>query len=249
MSSIFRKPQNYKEFKDLILRNCGFPVVELEIDEEQIDDAIFMAYKKYVDYHYDATERVYYSYRVTDLDIQNKFITLPENIIGVSNVWEISINSIANSIFGIRYQWALNDLFNMTASELSPFTNIMRHLSLVQELFATRPGLRFNRHSNKLQIDVDWNDSFKDRYIILEVYRPLDPAIYTDVWSDSWLTKYATALVKKQIGYHLMKFNMTLPGNVTYNGNEIYQMASDDILKLEEDLMTSSSLPPLDFIG
>jgi len=86
-----------------------------------------------------------------------------------------------------------------------------------------------------------------DDYIVVECYRIIDPDTYTDVYNDYYLKKYATALIKKQWGQNLLKFEgMQMPGGVTFNGRQIYDDAIADIEKLEEEMRLNWE-DPVDF--
>ena len=72
----------------------------------------------------------------------------------------------------------------------------------------------------------------------------------SDVWNDRFLKKYATAKIKYQWGSNLTKFNgMTLPGNIQFSGEQILNDARDEIRQLEDEMMSSYSLPVVDMIG
>ena len=121
----------------------------------------------------------------------------------------------------------------------------------MQELFVGKQPFRYNRHLDRLYIDMDW--SFRvtaGEYIIIKCYRTADPDTYGDVWADRWLRKYATQLIKRQWGTNLKKFSgMQLPGGVTFNGEQIYNEAEEEIKRLEEEMINTYSLPSYDMIG
>lgn len=239
-------PKTRKEFKDWCLREVGFPVIELEIDDQQVDDKIDYALSYYMDYHFSGIELVYLKHQITQEDLDNGYITMPELIQGINGIWDVG-TYMTNGMFGIRYQFALNDFFNLTSTSLIPYQNAMRHLELVSEFFSSRPGIQFNRNANRLYI-TGTNYFVVGQYFIIECYRALDPDVYSDIWKDKWLLKYTSALIKRQVGEHLMKMNITLLGNVTYNGEKMYEMADAEVNKLEDD-MTSNSWPVMDQIG
>ncbi len=244
------KPLNREQFKDLVLRKCGLPVIELEIDDEQIEDAIDEALKYYHDYHFDGSERAFYAHQLTPTDITNGYITLPADIHYVTKVMELGTNALTNNIFGARYQFALNDFFNITSMNLSYYSNTMRYISLISEMFSTLPALTYNRHVRRLYVHMNWaQNTTESKYLILECTRIIDPDVYPEVWNDRWLTNYATILVRRQIGIHLMKYTITLPGNVSYNGESIYNLAEQEKEKMEEQMITSFSTPPYDLWG
>jgi hypothetical protein len=241
---------NREQFKDHVLRKCGLPVIDLEIDDSQIDDAIDEALKYYHDYHFDGSERAYYNHKITAQDRTNGYITLPEDIHFVSKVMNLGNNSLTNNIFGARYQFALNDFFNITSGNMLYYDNTMRYISLISEMFSTSPGLSYNRHARILKLHMRWDENTKDdQYIAIECTRVLNPDVHTSIWNDRWLINYTTILVKKQIGWHLMKYNITLPGGVTYNGETIYNIAEQEKEKMETEMISAYSLPPWDVVG
>lgn len=244
-------PNSRTTFKDYCLRSLGYPVIEINVDDDQVDDRIDEALKYWWDYHFDGTEKMYYRHQVTSTDRTNKYITLPDNIIGAVNLFSIGDPSVrADDLFNIRYQIALNDLYTLTSVSLVPYYMTMQHLSVISELLVGRQPIRYNRHRNILYVDMDWNTINNGEYLLVEAYQVVDPDTYTDAWGDRWLLTYATALIKRQWGNNLKKFQgMQMPGGLTFNGQQIYDEAIDEIKKLEEEMIVSYSLPVTDMIG
>ena len=155
-----------------------------------------------------------------------------------------------SNIFNIRYQIALNDLYTLTNVSLVPYFMAFQHIQLIEEILVGRKPIRYNRHRNQLFIDMDWNIMPVGNYIIVEAYQIVDPDTYTDAWNDRWLLQYATALIKRQWGNNLKKFEgMQMPGGLTFNGQKIYDEAVEEITNLEKEMITSYSLPVSDMIG
>ncbi len=128
-------PTTKAEFKEYCLRKLGKPVIEINVDDDQVDDRIDEAIRYWYDYHFDGSDRVYYKHQVTDTDKANKYITLPENIIGAVRVFQIGDPSIrADDLFNIRYQIALNDLYTLTNVSLVPYYMVMEHYIMEQAL-------------------------------------------------------------------------------------------------------------------
>ena len=244
-------PASRTELKDYCLRRLGSPVVDINVDDEQVEDRIDDALKYYQDYHYDGTERIFLKHQVTAEDIANEYITIPEAVIGVVRVFDIGDAIQSSTLFNIRYQIHLNDLFDFTSTTYVPYVTAMRHVEMLEEIFVGKKPIRFQRHKNQLNIDMDWgNDVIAGDYVIVEAYRILDPDTYTDVYGDKWLLRYATALIKRQWGENLKKFEgMTLPGGVTFNGQKIWEEATEEINKIEEEMISSYSLPVADMMG
>ena len=179
------------------------------------------------------------------------FIPLPENIIGAVRVFPIGdSSSSSNNMFNIRYQIALNDMYTLLSNSLVPYYSAFQHLSLIQEILVGQNPIRYNRHTDRLYIDMDWAKTVVGDYILVEAYRVVDPLVYTDVWKDHWLLKYATAQIKMQWGNNLKKFSgVMLPGNISLNGQQIYDEADMEIQKLETEMINTYSLPVNDFVG
>ena len=172
-------PTSKAEFKEYCLRNLGKPVIEINVDDDQVDDRIDEALKYYWDYHFDGSERTYYKHAITEEDKTNKYFVLPDNIIGAVSIFTIGDPAVkADDLFNIRYQIALNDLYTLTSVSLVPYYMVMQHLGIIQELLVGKQPIRYQRHTNKLHVDMDWNNLKVGSYLIVEAYQVIDP----DVW-------------------------------------------------------------------
>lgn len=245
------KPASREELKEYCLRRLGKPVVDINVDDEQLEDRIDDALAYYRDYHYDGTEHVYLPVQVTAEMKTNKYISLEEDIISVIGVFALGDAYQTNNLFNVRYQFFLNDLFNITSSNITPYVMAMRHIETLQEVFSGKKPIRFNRHQDKVYVDMDWNQMVATgEYLILDCYKTVNPDTYTDVWSDKFLLKYTTQLFKRQWGENLKKFQgISLPGGLQFNGQQIYDEAVEEIRKLEENMINDNSLPVTDMIG
>lgn len=243
------RPTDRRSFKEYCLRKLGKPVVEINVDDDQVEDRIDEALSYYWDYHFDGTEKVYLKHQVTAEDKENGYIIIPENINGAVNVFPIGGSSLGEGEFSAKYQFMLNNLEDLGGTNMTHFHMAMTHATMIDQMLVGTQPIRYNRHTNKLYIDARWKDIREGSYIIVEAYEVIDPEIYSDVWKDRWLLDYATALIKMQWGVNITKFSgMTLPGNVQFNGEFIYNEAKEEIQKLEQDMIFSYSLPVNDFL-
>jgi len=243
-------PSSRSTFKEFCLRRLGKPVIEINVDDDQVEDRIDEALQFYWDYHFDGTERLFYKHVVTASDKTNGYITIPDNIIGVFNLFDVGDAVNTNNLFNIRYQLALNDLYTLTSQSMVPYYMAMQHIQLLEELLVGKQPLRYNRHSNQLHIDMDWDKFADGDYLIAEAYQVVDPDTYADVWKSNWLQKYTTALIKRQWGSNLIKFEgMQLPGGVTFNGMKIYDDANAEIERYEQEVITNYGGVVMDMIG
>jgi hypothetical protein len=245
------QPTTRKEFKEWCLRKLGKPVIEINVDQDQAEDRIDEALSYYWDYHFDGTEKTFLKHQITQTDIDNGYITVPENIIGAVNIFDLGSNITASTgMFNVQYQFVLNNLHDFINYNMVNFYMSMQHLQFMEEILVGKQPIRYNRHINRLYIDTDWDRLTVGDYIVAECYSIVDPATYADVWKDRWLQNYATAKIKFQWGSNLTKFvGMSLPGNVQFNGEQILADAREEIQRLEEDMISSYSLPVVDMIG
>jgi hypothetical protein len=233
------------DLKDYCLRSLGAPVIEVNLDEDQIQDRIDEAFLFYQQYHYDAVEKMYLSYLITPTDYMNRYIPMDPTIIGVERILPFSSRTTGINIFDIRYQILINDLYSLMSTDMIYYAQVKQQLELINQLLVGVKPIRFNRHMNKLQIDMDWvANGQPGQYVIIEGWRLLDPNTYTDVYNDMFLKKYTTALLKRQWGINLKKFSgMQLPGGVTINGDNIYAEAIDELKLLEIEARANWELP------
>jgi hypothetical protein len=126
----------------------------------------------------------------------------------------------------------------------------MTHIQFLEQMLVGRQPIRYNRYKNRLYIDMDWNIVTSGDYIVAEAYEVIDPDTYIKVWSDRWLQKFATCLIKQQWGNNLKKYSgMTMPGGIKFNGQQIYDEANQEREKMEQDMITGYSLPVTDLVG
>lgn len=243
-------PTTRAQFKEFCLRRLGKPVIEINVDEQQVDDRVDEALRYYRDYHYDGAYRDFLKHTVTADDKTNGYVTVTEDVIGVIRIFDVGDALQTNNLFNIRYQIHLNDLYNFTSVNYAPYIMTQQHIQQLEEMFVGKQPIRFNRHIDRIYVDMDWDTVTVGQILIFEVYRYTDPATYADVWADPWLMKYTTALIKKQWGSNLTKFQgLQMPGGVTFNGDQIYQDASQEIDKLEQEVTVNYGGIVMDMTG
>lgn len=239
-----------QEFKAYCLRRLGAPVIEINVDDDQLEERIDDALQYYWDYHFDGSEKQYYKHQVTQQDKDNRYITVPDNIIGAIRVFPIGMALSTNNLFNIRYQIALNDLYDLTATTMVPYYMAMQHIQFLEQLLVGEQPMRFNRRMGRLYVDTDWNRVKVGEFLVIEAYQIVDPDEFSKVWDDRWLKRYATALFKQQWGSHLIKFkNISMPGGMQFNGEKIYDDATAEIKMLEDQMLSNYAIPASDFIG
>jgi hypothetical protein len=262
--------------KQYCLRALGKPVIEINVEDDQVEDRIDEAIQYFAQYHYDGSERMYLKYQVTADDITRarenetlstvtdtadstvtaifkegkNYIPMPSNVMAVLQIFPFTDKAALN-LFDVRYQLRLNDLYDFSSTSIIHYDMTLRHLDLLDHILTGERPIRFNQHKNRLYIDMDWaNDVKAGDFMIIECYRKLDGSTFTDLFDDIFLKKYTIQLIKKQWGTNLSKFQgVAMLGGVQMNGEQIYSQAQEELNKLEEQIQLSYELPPNYMMG
>lgn len=231
------KPTTRATLQEYCLRALGSPVIEINVDDDQIEDRTDDALQFYQEFHSDAVIRTYLKHELTAADITNNYITVSDNVTAVLQMLQGGQSS-GSSLFDMGYHMRLNDVF-MTrgmATQIQSYEQSLQHLSLIESRLNSVEQLRFSRHMNRLHMDEGFGDLGAGAFIIIEAYSIIDPATYADVYNDLYLKKYLTALIKRQWGANMMKFEgFQLPGGITMNGRQMFDDAIEELKELEEE--------------
>ncbi len=244
-----------RTFKEYCLRRLGFPVIEINVDDDQIEDRIDDALQYWQDYHFDGLQKIYYVRRITSGDIQQKYLDMSQvqdssnnrlDIVGVTRIFPIYDSLATFNMFDLRYQLRLNELYDFTSASYVNYILTMQHLRSLELMFSGETPIRFQRHMQKLFIEWSWGTSQapEGMIVVSECYANIDPSVYNRVWNDRWMKEYTTALIKRTWGNNLKKFSgLQLPGGVTMNGDKIYEEAVGEIEKLETEMQSEYGAP------
>jgi len=244
------KPNSRQSLIDYSLRALGAPVIEINVDENQLEDRVDEALQFYQEYHSDSIVRNYRKHKVTATDVTNGYVEVPDSMIFVNSIFPIAASSSQAGMFSVEYQMHLNDLYNLRhPGVLIDYEMTKQYMALIDlKINGMSQRSTFSRHQNRVYIEGD--DLIEGIYIIVEGHEILDPDTFTDVYNDMLLKKYLTALIKRQWGVNLIKFEgMQLPGGVTLNGRQIYDDAIQDIEKIEETMQLTYEKPIDLFMG
>ena len=181
----------------------------------------------------------------------SNFLQIPASVIGVTKIYHFDgTNTMTNNMFSVKYQMFLNDIYYWGSTELLTYAMTKTYLEDINFLLTTEKQIRFNKRMDRLYLDIDWGSVSKDDWLVIDCFRQLNPNDYNRVWNDSFLKKYTTALLKRQWGQNLLKFQgVKLPGGVELNGRQIYDDAEKDLEIIREQMSNTYELPPLDMIG
>jgi hypothetical protein len=245
------KPNSRQTLIDYCLRALGEPVIEINVDEDQVGDRIDEALQFYQFYHDDAIEKVYLAHEVTADDITNGYIPINDLVTDVVRILPLRETVSSTDMFDIRYQIHLNDIYALGfMGSLTEYVMAQQWLSLLDLVVdSDEKHVNFERHMDRLTIHMDWSEEVEvGDNILVECYRIIDPDTHTDVYNDYFLKRYATALIKRQWGQNLIKFEgMVMPGGVTFNGRQLFDDANEEIKELTEEARLNWE-KPVDFM-
>lgn len=240
---------NRTEYKEHCLRALGAPLVVIDVADEQVEDRVDEAITFFNEYYYDGIEKLYHKHILTQTNIDSGTIQLPDHIWSVSKIWNTGQSSSPNSatyIFDQQYQMRLNDLRDITSTDISYYEMSMGYLALLEYTFQVARQFRFNRLNNTLRLDVAKERLTAGQTLLVESYSAIDPAANPKMWNDRSFLKYGAALIKRQWAQNLSKYsNMTLPGGLTIDGQSMYSTADQEVSELEQEIINNSA--PLEF--
>jgi len=269
-------PTSREDLKQYCLRKLGYPVIEINIDDSQIEDRIDDALQFFAEYHFDGVEKVYLKKQITQTDIDRGYIELTEatvadeangiveapaldpsgnSIVSVVRCFQLFDTLGGTGMFDARYQIALNDLYglrtNTYSDSLTIYNYTRSHMQMLQDMLTPEKTVNFSRVTNRIYVEMDWAGQTRlGEYMLFEAYKILDPQQYGEVYNDRILKEYCTAKIKEQWGANLAKFSgIVLAGGITLNGQDIYSDARQQIEKIENEIQSKYETPPNFMIG
>jgi hypothetical protein len=247
-------PNSRTTLIDYCLRNLGSPVLEVNVDPDQLEDRVDEAIQYYQNFHSDATLRTFLKHQVTSTDVTNEYITLSASVQNITKMFNVHGSAMSRNFFDIKYQMHLNDMRQMHGfiGELAYYEQMQQYLSTLDMKLNGTPQVQFSRMQNRLYIHGEFQDGDLKAgdYLVAEIYEKINPDTFTNVYNDLWLKEYTTALIKRQWGANLMKFEgMQLPGGVMINGRQLYDDGEGDIARLRESIRLEHEMPTDFFVG
>ncbi len=235
-------PTSKATFKSYCKRALGFGVIDINVSDDQVDDRVDEALQYFSQYHYDGVERMYLKYQITQDDIDR-------SVTNSTTTATDKLDSTITASFSEGKNFIPMPDSVLSVIQIFPFSNAQtnKQLDLLEHVLVGEVPIRFNQHQNRLYLDMDFDEAITaGEYLIIECYRKLDPDSYTDIYNDMYLKRYATALIKRQWGSNLSKFDgVTMLGGVTMNGEQIYSQATEEIEKLEQAIRDGAFETPI----
>ena len=249
--------QSRQQLIDYALRALGDPVIEIaqNLDFSQIEDRLDEALQLFREWHMDGSEKTYLKHTVTQDDIDGKFVRMPDGVLSVVKIFnpqgQYGIGGGIGSLAGMQWQMALSDMLDLSGNtQMTYYTQIRSHLTLIEQTLIGMKPLRFNMSSHRCYIDMDWTVVGVGDVLVFETFAAIDPSDFMDVFNNQWLKDYFTALVKLQLGTNLKKYNgVLLPGGISLNGQQIYDESIIEIGQVKEELTRKFATPALFWVG
>tara|TARA_B100000609_G_scaffold57623_1_gene44913 strand:+ start:10 stop:810 length:801 start_codon:yes stop_codon:yes gene_type:complete len=263
-------PTSRTEFITYIKRNLGEPVLQVNVDDEQVNNVVDDTFQFFQENCYNGMERCYLVHEITAADKTRlaatttttsgttewkeatNFIPIPDHVVGISKVFGMVGNSIRSNLFGVEYRIFLNDLYAFGSLDILNYFMTKQYLETLDMVLnnGSFQQFRYTQRRDRLYLDIDKDFLQEGQNLLIEAHRLIDPDDATEMYNDIFVKRYATQLLKKQWGTNLMKYNnVQLPGGVTLNGREIYTDAIAEIEKIESEVLSKYAIPPMDMIG
>lgn len=232
------KPTSRTTLIDYALRKLGAPVIKINLDSDQIEDALDDTIQLYQEYNMEAIVDVFRKHEVTQDDIDNEYISLPESLITVARILPFDTSSSQfSTMWQVKFD-AIADLYTSHA-DLKNYAINMGHLALIENLFTVEQNADFARKQGRLYLNgITWATDLKvGDYIVIEGKETIDPGTYPLIYNDIFIKKYFTASLKKQWGANIKKFDgIQMPGGVTLDGRSLYEEATTEMADIEEKM-------------
>ena len=267
---VMASPNSRAELITYCKRQLGEPVLQVNIDDEQVNNVIDDTIQFFQENCYNGMERAYLFHEIsaddktrfaasvtttsgtTDWKETTNYIPVPDHVVGITRVFGLVSNSIRSNLFGVEYQLFLNDLYAFGSLDILNYYMNKQYLETLDMVLnnGSFQQFRYTMRRDRLYMDLDKDFLKEGSNILIECHRLIDPTDATEMYNDMFVKKYATALMKKMWGQNLIKYNnVQLPGGVTLNGREIYTDALAEIEKIESEVLSKYAIPPMDMIG
>lgn len=252
---------NRDDLIDYCLRALGHPVVEVNIDEEQLDDRIDEALQWFREHHPDGSKRFYLKHQLTQEDIDNQHVDFADDLdlTAVVRMIPMTFNNAHSGWFSDAWQVMAYTITDFTrgsgiVGDLAYYEQMQQNLSLIDMKLGGVPQITFDRQYNRINLHISKTKLSVGDYVVFEVYgiRNPDDSVneYNSLWNHKFVKEYSTALIKRQWGMNLVKFDgMVLPGGVTVNARQIYEDSLQDIERIMTKFREEEDEGPIFFCG
>ena len=263
-------PSSRAELITYCKRQLGEPVLQVNIDDEQVNNVIDDTFQFFQENCYNGMERAYLYHEIsaddktrfaasvtttrgtTDWKEATNFIPIPDHVVGITRVFGLVSNSIRSNLFGVEYQLFLNDLYAFGSLDILNYYMNKQYLETLDMVLnnGSFQQFRFTARNDRLYLDIDKDFLQAGTNVLVECHRLIDPTEATQMNNDVFVKKYATSLMKRQWGMNLTKYQqVSLPGGINLNGERILSDAQRELDTIRQRFAMDWADPPLDIVG
>jgi hypothetical protein len=234
----------------------GDPVIEINVDPDQIEDCVDDAIQIFQEFHTDATYRTFVKHQVTATDVTNEYIEVSGNIHTITQLLPFNSSSIGGGSgpWSLKYQVAMSDLQHAGTffGDLQYYEQLGQYISTLDMILTGRTITEYQRRGNRLHIFGEWWDKEikEGDWLLVEAYVTIDPNTQTSIYNDRFIKDYTTVLIKERWGQNMSKFEgMQLPGGVMMSGTRLISEALDEKEALYNRMRDEYEPMPSFFVG
>jgi hypothetical protein len=184
-------------------------------------------------------------------DIENRSVPISDMVTGVIRAipwWHVTNKS--SYVFDPQYQVIMSTFQNLSSSSMIYYSQLMSHISMLDQILRPIDSLRFNRKTSKIYLDFDWTTAEIGGFLIFECYRILDPEVFVQIYNDRMLKKLVTAKLKYQWAQNMLLYSgIQLLGGVTVDATSLMAAAVAEIESAENEIKDSYQEMAIGFIG
>jgi len=240
--------QSIEAMRLYIKQQLGYPTINVELTDEQLDISIEDSIQFYNDENYgEGSYRTYLTFNATSG--VDEYVLSGDNIQDVFDFSFQSSNGGINTLFSpantlLYNDWVLKGNYpsgggSCQGQELTSYQIAMGHLQDIKNMFEKKYRVDWWSQKQTLKITPTPNEDLTG---VLLIYKKSE---LVDLLNNRWVKRLSVAKAKKLWGFILSKVSMQLPGGGNFNGEKIEQQGITEIEQVEEEIRKTSE--PIDF--
>lgn len=239
------------DLREYILQELGYPVINVELTEDQLNNQIDKAVERFVEQGFSGSTEI-----IIELDVTagTQTYELPDTVLAIKSVMKQEDSS--DALFSAKYHM-LNDFLlyqwpSGGGNTLSVWEATKGYMEIIDSYFTEIEDFSYNDITNKITfyntIDIDKTFMLIGYSAILPDNAP-DTTI-NNIFAHRWVREAATAFSRRQWGFNLSKTEgIPLPGGGTLNGGMLIDRGEAQIETLLQELEDRYEAPIDFFVG
>lgn len=232
------------DLKDYTKRALGYPTIQIEATDDQIDDIIDDAIQKFTEYAYGTLEGAV----LIEVSGIGEY-ELPASITNIIALSKGGTSNITNfsSNYGEGYvpnMWSSNFFSgNLTGNIIDSIISISTARAVLDKYFGDEMEYHFNPYKRVLQVQENYNGAVFLHY----EHEYLADEDGDEIYNHEWIKDMTKAKVLYLQGRVTGKIEQALIGGAVINHADMRAEATEEIQRLNEELLTKWSDPaPID---